>query len=227
MIELKDISKTYLIKKSHEQQIFKNLNFQITNENLIAIKGRSGSGKSTLLNLIAGIDLDYVGSYYFEGQQMTKKMDKLSDFRLKNIGIITQDYHLLTDRKVFDNIAISLNCQKKFNKSTIKEKVNEVLSLLEIAHLKNKYPEELSGGEAQRVAIARALVKKPRLILADEPTGALDEETEDIILTVFQKIATQGNKIIIVTHSDKVANICEITYTIKDYKIFANVQPRG
>jgi putative ABC transport system ATP-binding protein len=90
-------------------------------------------------------------------------------------------------------------------------------------HLKDKSPEELSGGEAQRVAIARAFVKKPRLILADEPTGALDEETEDTILTVFKKLATQGNRIIIVTHSDKVANICEVTYTIKDYKIFKNL----
>ncbi|MCL1989408.1 MAG: ABC transporter ATP-binding protein [Defluviitaleaceae bacterium] len=223
MLELKDISKTYLMKKRQEQQIFKDLNFQITNEKLIAIKGRSGSGKSTLLNLIAGTDLDYVGSYYFEGKKMSKKMDELSAFRLKHIGIVTQDYHLLTDRKVFDNIAISLNCQKKFNKSIIKEKVNDVLALLDIAHLKDKYPEALSGGEAQRVAIARALVKKPRLILADEPTGALDEETEDTILTVFQKLANQGNRIIIVTHSDKVADICEVTYTIKDYQIFKNL----
>jgi len=220
MLVLQDISKTYTTKKRKEQRIFRHLNFEITDEKLIAIKGRSGSGKTTLLSLIAGIDGDYNGSYFFKGEEMTKKIDQLSSFRLENIGIVTQDYHLLTDRKVFENIAISLECQNRFNKSTIKKEVNEVLSLLEITHLKDKYPTELSGGEAQRVAIARALVKKPSLILADEPTGALDEETEEIILAIFKKLAIQGNTIIMVTHSDKVSSICEVTYTIRDYKIF-------
>jgi len=220
MLDLKDISKTYTRKKGSEQQIFKNLAFQITTEKLIAIKGRSGSGKSTLLNIIAGIDVDYDGNYSFKSKQMSKKMDELSDFRLSNIGIVTQSYHLLADRNVFENVAISLKCQNKFKKSAIKEKVHEVLSLLEITHLKDKNPEELSGGEAQRVAIARALVKDPSLILADEPTGALDEETEEMILEVFKKLADQGNTIIIVTHSDKVSSVCEAVYMIRDYNIF-------
>lgn len=140
----------------------------------------------------------------------------MSKIRLRSIGIITQSYNLLMDRNVAANVSIALQCQGTASRAVLDKKVMETLSLLGIDHLKGKMPQELSGGEAQRVAIARALIKKPKIILADEPTGALDEETEEIILHIFKDLAACGNTIIMVTHSDKVAGICEKIYTIKD-----------
>lgn len=219
MIRLQNISKKYLISKNREQVIFEGLSLSITNENLIAIKGRSGSGKTSLLKIIAGLDSHYEGQYYLNGVEMSRKEIEVSKIRLENIGIITQNYNLLTDRNVAANIAIALQSKGKISKKALNEKVDETLKLLGIMQLKNKKPQELSGGEAQRVVIARALIKRPSIIIADEPTGALDEETEEAILHIFQDLAKRGNTIIIATHSDKVADICEKTYVIKNKQI--------
>jgi len=216
MISLQNISKKYLIGSHKEQIIFEGLNFSIVDEKLIAIKGRSGSGKTSFLKIIAGLDQQYQGDYYLENIKMNKNDVEMSKIRLESIGIVTQNYNLLMDRNVAANVSIALECQGKIEKKERSKKVNEILNLLGIMHLKNKMPKELSGGESQRVAIARALIKKPKIILADEPTGALDEETEEMILHVFKVLAAQGNTIIIVTHSDKVADICEKVYLIED-----------
>ena len=219
MISLQNISKKYLIGNNREQIIFKNLNFSIADEKLVAIKGRSGSGKTSFLKIIAGLDQHYQGDYYLENTKMRKNEVEMSKVRLENIGIVAQDYNLLMDRNVAANVSIALLCQGKTDKKVLDEKVDETLSLLEILHLKDKMPQKLSGGEAQRVAIARALIKKPKIILADEPTGALDEETEKLILRIFIRLAEKGNTIIVVTHSDKVASICEKVYIIKDSRM--------
>jgi len=216
MISLQNISKKYIVGKSREQIIFDGLNFLVADEKLVAIKGRSGSGKTSLLRIIAGLDFDYQGDYYLENLKTKKSEAEMSKIRLENIGIITQNYNLLMDRNVATNVGVALQCQGKVSKKVLNKKVDETLSLLGISHLKGKMPQELSGGEAQRVAIARALIKKPKIILADEPTGALDEETEEMMLHIFKELAERGNTIIIVTHSDKVAEICEKVYLIKD-----------
>jgi len=218
VIRLENITKMYHEGKV-ERMLFERLNFSISHEKLIAIKGRSGSGKTTLLKIIAGLDHHYEGDYYLGDGLMNKNEMASSKMRLEKIGIITQSYHLLTDRNVYNNIALALVCQKKKSKKEVNAEVIGVLKLLNILHLKDKSPQELSGGEAQRVAIARALVKKPEIILADEPTGALDEETEASMLDVFKSLAAQGRTIIIVTHSDKVASICEKVYTLQNKKM--------
>ncbi|MBW4828515.1 MAG: ABC transporter ATP-binding protein [Clostridiaceae bacterium] len=215
MIQLNGINKKYILPNGKEQIIFKDLNFYMQEERSLAILGRSGSGKTTLLNIIAGLDIKYKGKYYFDNRLLPKNIDEMSSLRLEDIGIITQNYNLLYDRNIFNNVAITLHCLGT-NKKDIGKKVKHALEIVGLTDHKYKYPNELSGGESQRVAIARAIVKQPRLLIADEPTGALDEETEKDILKVFKNLQEIGHKLIIATHSRSIASICEKEYLIKN-----------
>lgn len=212
MITLNNICKLF---PRSDYPLFDHLNFSLGTSQSVAITGRSGSGKSTLLKIMAGLDVQYSGIYMFNKMTVTKNPRELLSFRKKNIGIITQNYHLLHDRTVNENLQLSLSKKQK----------GEIKNMLSLVGLENYGPKKvswLSGGEAQRVAIARALLKKTKVLLADEPTGALDENTELEILTLFQNVRQLGTKLVIVTHSDLVASICDTKYTLEKQQLFLN-----
>ena len=214
VLKLENISKTYGNKI--KTKALKDFNLTVQRGEMVAIVGKSGSGKSTVLNIISGIDQLEQGKYIFNQMDISKLMgDNITIFRRDNIGFVLQHFALIEDYTVFKNIALPL-LLKKVSKKEIDIMVKEIVEELEIDKLLHKYPNELSGGEAQRVAIARAIINKPKLILADEPTGALDEATGNKIMQVFKKLHKQGNTIIIVTHDANIASKCERIIEIKD-----------
>ena len=217
MIQVKCIEKHYIEADNKKRTLFESATVDFSNHRSVCIMGRSGSGKTTLLNIFSGLDTDYQGTLILDGKEMKKSKNEMANYRLKNIGIVSQGYQLLTDRTVLENVALALYCIKIRGETARKSAMN-ALSTVGISHLANKYPQNISGGEAQRVAIARALVKKPRLILADEPTGALDEATERIVLDLFRRITDECN-LVLVTHSAEVASICDAVYHIRNRNI--------
>ena len=210
MIKLQGINKAFKMR-----HVLDGLDLEIQKGESIAIQGRSGSGKSTLISIVAGLTTDYFGDYFFEGIPMGKLSDaKRARFRREQIGIITQHFDLLEGRSVGANISMGFNHQK-LNQKVKKEKIRLMLDYVGLGGFEKKRVSELSGGEKQRVAIARALVKNPKLIIADEPTGALDEETRDHVLELFKKMIGEGRQFLIVTHDKDVADICQKTYDLK------------
>ena len=215
IIEIDNLYKTFRDGKK-VKTILKNLDLKVKKGQSIAITGRSGCGKTTLLNIIGGLSEFDSGTLIVNGEDMhTLSIDELADYRKNIFGFITQNFNLLDDRNVFENIALPLYYDS-VNKVDIKKRVNKVLSDLEIKHLAKKSIKNLSGGEKQRVAIARALVKNSKIILADEPTGSLDEKTELDILNIFSKLKCDGITLIIVTHNEKVAKYCDLIYELKN-----------
>lgn len=213
MIKLENIKKSYNMPNKEERIIFSELNFDMEDAKMVSIQGRSGSGKTTLLNIISGLDTRYTGRYYYEGHIMKKS--EMTQNRFQNIGIITQSYNLLEDRNVNHNVAIAIQ-DLHIPNSEIKRRVKNALAMVGLSQFGKKYPDELSGGEAQRVAIARAIIKEPKLLLADEPTGSLDEKTEIEILQLFEALKAKDYRLIIVTHNNAVADICEMQYRVEN-----------
>lgn len=220
MLELKNIKKYIKNPSKIERVLFDDLCFSLSDTIAsVAVMGRSGSGKTTLLNIIAGLDINYEGDYYFNSDIIDKKSDTMAKLRLENMSMITQSYDLLGDRNVLDNVLVGF--KHKYQRSKIK--AEHYLNLVGLAGYGTKKIRHLSGGECQRVAIARALVKEPALLLADEPTGALDEISEQQVLAIFKRLKASGTKIIIVTHNKAVAESCEQIVIIKDKKIVTTV----
>jgi len=215
LIHLHDIQKKL---PQTDTLLFDNLNFALNGHQSVAIQGRSGSGKTTLLKIVAGFDTRYNGLYEFKGVTISKNPKKNIKFRKDTIGIITQNYNLLGDRNVQANIQLGLNEQSKNQNKDIEK----MLSLVGLPGYSTKKISEISGGEAQRVAIARALIKKPAILLADEPTGALDEKTELEILELFKNIQNLGTKLIMVTHSNAVAEVCDGKYVLENKRLISN-----
>ena len=225
LITLKNISKTYGSKGTITA--LEKFNCTIRQGEFVAIMGKSGSGKSTVLNIISGIDAMQSGEYQFDGQDMSKiRGDQMTGFRRDNIGFVLQHFALIPDYTVYDNIALSLRLKRE-NEKKIREKVTAIVEELDITSTINKYPNELSGGEAQRVAISRAIIHKPKLILADEPTGALDEESGKKIMGIFKQLHSNGNTIIMVTHDREIAKMCERIIYIKDGKNLDNYKEKN
>lgn len=218
LINLVGINK-YYGNEHNRLHVLKDFTLSIDSGEMVAIVGKSGSGKSTLLNIIGGIDKPDSGEYYYKGNRIdTLNQKEMTIFRGKNIGFIVQHFALINDLKVFDNIALPTRYNKKFaNKAQ-----DNIYYLLENLGLKGKekmYPSHLSGGEAQRVAVARALVCNPELLLADEPTGSLDDENQQIILDIFKEINKLGVTILIVTHDYDIAKFCDRTIQISEGKV--------
>ena len=212
MLELKSLKKSYL-QGSQNIEIFENLNFHLGKGQRVAIMGKSGSGKSTLLSLISGIikpnsgDISLNSISYKDLQE-----SELNDFRATNIGFIFQNFHLVSYLNALENVMLPA---KVCNISNAKEKAIELLESVGLSHRLNHLPSELSGGEKQRVAIARALIHNPKIILADEPSGNLDEETGIAVMDIlFQLIKQNNTTLILVTHSKDVATRCEKTYKL-------------
>lgn len=197
MIKIDNLTKIYKSKKKKNCKALDNINLMIQNNGLVFVLGKSGSGKSTLLNLIGGLDNITSGSIIVDGNNISSFKEKeYCDYRNNHVGFIFQDYHLIDELTVYDNIILSLNLRRIEDKNDV---VN-ALKKVDLEGYENRYPTELSGGERQRVAIARAIVKKPRIILADEPTGNLDTNTATVIIRILKELS-KDCLILIVSHN--------------------------
>jgi len=215
IIEMKNIRKNFG-KKDAKVEALRGMDISINEGEMVAIMGKSGSGKSTLLNIIGGMMSMDEGEYIYKGKPVDFSSQKaLCRFRRNEIGFVVQYFALVDDMNVYNNVAMPLRYQGMSAKK-IKSLVNEALDELGISDKAKAYPYELSGGQQQRVAIARAIVKSPGVILADEPTGALDEATSESVQDIFRDLKEKGKTIIIVTHDPKVAEKCERVIYIKD-----------
>ncbi len=215
MIEIKNLHKSYQMGKN-SLHVLKGINFNVKEGELVAIMGSSGSGKSTLLNIIGMLDIAEGGSYTLD-KVAIKNLDetKAAKYRNKFLGFIFQSFNLINYKTALENVALPLYYQGK--KRT--ERQEEALNYLANVGLKDwatHLPSELSGGQKQRVAIARALVSQPKVLLADEPTGALDSKTSNEVMALIQEINNQGKTILVVTHEEEIANMCKRVVRLKD-----------
>lgn len=218
ILDLRNIYKTYG-KGDNEVVAVDGISLKVDKGDIIAIMGPSGCGKSTLLNILGCIDIPSQGEYYIDDFQVDfKKLNQLSKIRNEKISFIFQNFALIKDLSVLENIMLPL----KFRGIQRKERVNKAikyLNELDIFNLKNKSIRQLSGGQQQRVAIARALTQESEIILADEPTGALDQENSIKIMKILQELNQKHNKtILVVTHDNLVASFCNKTLKMKDGK---------
>lgn len=217
MIQLEQICKTYAKGKPNAVQALKNVSLHIGEGELVAIIGKSGSGKTTLLNIIGCIDSFDQGKYLLNGQDISKKRDvALSKIRNREIGIVVQDFALIQSDTALDNVMLPFYFDSSVSLKSAKPKALAALQSVGLEELANKSVNQLSGGQKQRVAIARAIVHAPSVLLADEPTGALDSKTAVEIMDVFKQLSEQGKTIIIVTHDLSIANQCDRIIEISD-----------
>ncbi len=221
ILELKNINKTYK-GTSETLHILKDLDLVINEGEFVSIIGKSGSGKSTLLNVIGLLDSIDDGEIYIHGEKVDRNNHQKIDF-LKNrdIGFVFQFHYLLPEFTALENVMLPALLNNFNDKKNIEEKAKKILDSVGLKERYNHKPNQLSGGEKQRVAIARALINDPKIILADEPTGNLDEETSNEIHNLFRKINRENNQtIIVVTHSRELANITDKRYSVKNGKLF-------
>lgn len=219
MIELVNISKHFVYKKSIIRAV-DSVNIQIEKGEMVAIMGSSGSGKSTLLNIIGGIYSPTSGEYIFDGQLVDGGEKEMAEFRSGHIGFILQNLAVINNRSVFYNIALPLK-YSDFGKNQIKDMVLEVSESLGIADKLKMYPYMLSGGECQRVAIARAVISNPNVILADEPTSSLDDDNKGEVMDILTNLNKSGITVLIATHDNTVAQICDRIIKLKAGKLSA------
>lgn len=214
-IEAKQIWKTFG-KGDAAVQALKGASLIVEKGEMVAVMGKSGSGKSTLLNILGGLMTMDAGELYVNGELVDFEQKKyLLNYRRREVGFVVQYFALIDDMNVYHNVALPLKYQG-MKKSQIKKKTMEMLKNLGMEDKAHAYPGELSGGQQQRTAIARALVKDAKIILADEPTGALDEETSEEVMRIFAELKKKGHTIIIVTHDNKVAEYCDRIVYLKD-----------
>lgn len=221
MIKLEKAVKIYNKNTSTETVALKNVSFEIKQGDFVAITGPSGSGKSTLLNIIAGIDNLTEGEYYFDGQNMTNaKNAELSKLRNRKIGIILQDFGLLGNETVLQNVRLPLIIAGE--KGVVsKQRAMDVLATVGLSELAMKKANQISGGQRQRTAIARALAMNSQVILADEPTGALDTTNTTEIAKIMKKVNEKGITIVIVTHNLELASYCKKQYKLVDGELYS------
>ena len=222
ILELNNVRKVYKTKNV-ETLALKDVNFSVEKNEFIAIMGESGSGKTTLLNVISTLDKQTNGKVVLNGKDIfTLKESEVAKFRREKLGFVFQDFNLLDIFSNKDNIFLPM-VLSDYKPKEMEKRLSEIQGLLGIESFVGKYPYEVSGGQKQRIAIARALITKPDLILADEPTGALDSKSSDMILDLFTKINKLGQTILMVTHSVKAASFSNRVIFIKDGVVFHEI----
>lgn len=221
ILEVNNLKKVYVSRFGGNQvQALANLNFSVEEGEYVAIMGESGSGKTTLLNILAALDKPTNGEVLLNGKNIvTIKEKEISAFRRDNLGFVFQDFNLLDNFSLKDNILLPLVLEGMAYQK-MEERLIPIANHLGIANLLGKYPYEVSGGQKQRAAVARALITNPQLILADEPTGALDSKATDGLLRLFNEINSAGQTILMVTHSTKAASHAKRVLFIKDGEVF-------
>ena len=215
ILQMRDICKDYPMGKT-VTRVLKNVNLDVSEGDYLAIMGPSGSGKTTLMNLIGCLDVPTSGSYLLGDREITKCSGKeLADVRNKEIGFVFQSFHLLPKLTALDNVALPL-LYGGVKKEERRERARAALETVGLSDRVEHRPDQLSGGQCQRVAIARAIVGKPRLLLADEPTGALDSASGAQVMELFQQLHADGSTIIMITHDQGIAHHADTIMTIKD-----------
>ena len=215
MIEIKNLHKSYRMG-SNSLHVLKGINFSAAEGELVAIMGSSGSGKSTLLNILGMLDGADSGEYNLDGVPIKDLNEtKAAQYRNKFLGFIFQSFNLINYKSALENVALPLYYQK-VNRKTRQEKALKYLEQVGLKEWATHLPSELSGGQKQRVAIARAMAAEPKVLLADEPTGALDSKTSYEVMDLIQKINDAGNTILVVTHEEDIAHMCKRIVHLKD-----------
>ncbi|MBS5951396.1 MAG: ABC transporter ATP-binding protein [Clostridium sp.] len=221
ILEVNSVKKIYTTRFGGNQvQALSNVSFSVEEGEYVAIMGESGSGKTTLLNVLAALDKPTNGEVVLDGKSINNIKEKeISAFRRDNLGFVFQDFNLLDTFSIKDNIFLPLVLARK-EYGEMKERLHPIAKKLGISDILEKYPYEVSGGQKQRAAVARALITNPKLILADEPTGALDSRATDGLLKLFKEINKEGQTILMVTHSTKAASHASRVLFIKDGEVF-------
>ena len=224
VLEVNGLKKVYTTRfGGNKVEALKNVNFTVENGEYVAIMGESGSGKTTLLNILAALDKPTAGCVKLDGKDMSEIKDSaLSSFRRDNLGFVFQEFKLLDTFTIEDNIYLPLVLAGK-SYSEMNVRLKPIAAKLGILDLLKKYPYEVSGGQKQRAAVARALITNPKIILADEPTGALDSKATDELLRLFGEINRNGQTVLMVTHSVKAASHTGRVLFIKDGEIFHQI----
>lgn len=222
MISLSNVCKVYA-GDTYKITALDNITIDIHDGDFVSIMGRSGSGKTTLLNILGFLDKPTSGRFVYDDIDVSDlSMKKMWKLRRDNIGFVFQNFALIENNTVFENTILPLQAINVPRKQAIKM-TNEILTSVGIYDLKKKYPGQISGGQKQRVAIARALIANPKMILADEPTGALDSETGNEIMDIFKEINKEGKTVVIVTHDEKIAAKTKRRIRLEESKIVEDI----
>ena len=224
LLEVKNVKKIYTTRFGGSQvQALTDVNFSVEQGEYVAIMGESGSGKTTLLNILAALDKPSGGTVRLNGRDLSRVKDKeLAAFRRKNLGFVFQEFNLLDTFSIEDNIYLPLVLAgEKYEQ--MRSKLDRIAARLGLTELLLKYPYEVSGGQKQRAAVARALITRPQLILADEPTGALDSRSSDELMKLFTQINREGQTILMVTHSVKAASSAGRVLFIRDGQVYHQI----
>lgn len=224
LLEVSDLKKIYTTRFGGAQvQALSSVSFSVAEGEYVAIMGESGSGKTTLLNILAALDQPTSGTVILDGKDLKEvKESAIAAFRRDNLGFVFQDFNLLDTFTLEDNIYLPLVLAGK-NYKEMRDRLKPIAAKLGITDLLKKYPYEVSGGQKQRAAVARAMITNPKLILADEPTGALDSRSTDELLRLFAEVNAMGQTILMVTHSVKAASVANRVLFIKDGEVFHQI----
>lgn len=224
LLKVNNLKKVYTTRFSSQQvQALSHVSFDVEEGEYVAIMGESGSGKTTLLNILASLDKPTGGEVLLNGQDITHIKEKdISKFRRKNLGFVFQDFNLLDTFSLKDNIFLPLVLSRK-SYQEMNDRLVPIADKLGIRQILEKYPYEVSGGQKQRAAVARALITEPQLILADEPTGALDSHSADSLLELFAQLNREGQTILMVTHSTKTASHAKRVLFMKDGEVYHQI----
>lgn len=219
MLELKNVKKVYVVK-NEKVMALNDVSYTFEMNNFYGIMGHSGSGKTTLISILGLLESFDSGTYLINGEEV-KDFDnnKISKIRRDYVGFVFQDFYLDEYLNVYENVMLPLITRKELSKETKNEMVIESLTKVGIVDRKNHFPSQLSGGEKQRVAIARALINNPKIILADEPTGNLDEDNEKMIFQILKDLSKEGKCVIVVSHSNEVKNYADKIIKIANGKL--------
>lgn len=228
LLEVKNLKKIYRTRfGGQEVEALHDVSFEVEEGEFVAIMGESGSGKTTLLNILAALDKATAGRVILDGMDLSEISEKkIATFRRDNLGFVFQEFNLLDTFSIEDNIYLPLVLAGNDYKD-MKDKLTPIAAKLGITDILGKYPYEISGGQKQRAAVARALITDPKIILADEPTGALDSRSSDELLRLFSEVNASGQTILMVTHSAKAASNASRVLFIRDGEVFHQLYRQG